>query len=230
MSKKQKKGKEEPVEGVENLLTRTEKYIEENQKSLTIIVVAIVVVVLGYLGYRNLYIAPMEEEARSQIFMAERYFEQDSFYLALYGDGNFLGFLDIIDDYGVTRTANLANYYAGISFLRMGEFEYAIDHLRKFDARDQMVSPLALGALGDAYVELGDLETAASYYTQAARRRSNQFTTPIFWMKAGQVYEELGQYSKALEAYENILEDYPETTEGREVEKYIARVQLKMEE
>ncbi len=228
MSKKQKKGKEEPVEGVENLLTRTEKYIEENQKSLTIIVVAIVLVVLGYLGYRNLYIAPMEEEARSQIFMAERYFEQDSFYLALYGDGNFLGFLDIIDDYGVTRTANLANYYAGISFLRMGEFENAIDHLRKFDARDQMVSPLALGAVGDAYVELGDLETAASYYTQAARRRSNQFTSPIFWMKAGQVYEELGQYSRALEAYENILENYPETTEGREVEKYIARVQLKM--
>ena len=229
MSKKQKQGKEEPIEGVENLLTTTEKYIEENQKSLTIIVVAIVVVVLGYIGYRNMYVAPMEEEARSQIFMAERYFEQDSFYLALYGDGNYLGFLDIIDDYSVTRTANLAHYYAGISFLRMGEYDDAIEHLRKFDSRDQMVSPLSLGAVGDAYAGLGDLETAASYYMQAARRRSNQFTSPIFWMKAGQAYEELGRYSRALEAYESILENFPETEEGRQAEKYVARVQLKME-
>ncbi len=229
MSKKKKQGTVEPVEGVENLLTRTERYIEENQKSLTIIVVAIVVVVLGYLGYRNLYIAPMEEEARSQTFMAERYFERDSFYLALYGDGNFLGFLDIIDEYSPTKTANLANYYAGISFLRMGEFESAIEYLKKFDSRDQLVSPMAFGAIGDAYAELGDLETAATFYTRAAMRKSNEFTSPIFWMKAGQVYEELERYGKALEAYESILENYPETTEGREVEKYIARVQLKKE-
>ncbi len=229
MAKKKKSDAEEPIEGVENLLGKTEQYIEENQKSLTIIVVAIVVVVLGYLGYRNLYVAPLEQEARSQIFMAERYFERDSFYIALYGDGNYPGFIDIIEDYSVTRVANLARYYAGISYLRLEEYQNAIDYLTSFDSRDQLVSSVALGAVGDAWVELGELERAASFYVKAARRRPNQFTSPIFWMKAGQVYEELGKYSRALEAYENIRDEYPETTEGRQVEKYIARVQLKMD-
>ncbi len=228
MAKKKKTGVEEPIEGVENLLSKTEHYIEENQKSLTIIVAAIIVVVLGYMGYRNLYVAPMEEEARSQIYMAERYFESDSFHLALYGDGNFPGVTDIIDQYGVTKTANLARYYAGISFLRLGEFENAIEHLTRFESRDQMISPVALGAIGDAYVELDELETAVSFYTKAARRRSNDFTSPIYWMKAGNAYEELGKYNKAIEAYQIIKENYPESTEGRQVEKYIARVKLKM--
>lgn len=228
MTKKRRSGAEEPIEGVENLLTKTERYIEENQKSLTTIVIAIVVVVLGYLGYRNLYVAPLEQEARSQIFMAERYFEQDSFYLALYGDGNYFGFIDIIEEYSVTKTANLANFYAGISFLKMGEFHDAIEYLTSFDARDQIVSQIALGAIGDAYVELGELDDAASFYSKAARRRSNEFTTPIYWMRAGQVYEELGRYNRALEAYQNIKDQYPDTNEGREIEKYIARLQLKI--
>jgi tetratricopeptide (TPR) repeat protein len=229
MANKKKKAVEEPIEGVENILGKTEHYIEENQKSLTIIVAAIVVVVLGYLGYTNLYVAPMEEEARSQMYMAERYFERDSFHLALYGDGNYPGFVDIIDDFGVTKTANTARYYAGISFLRIGEFETAIEHLTRFDSRDQLVAPVALGAIGDAYVELGDLEKAASFYSKAARRRSNEFTSPIYWMKAGIVYEELGKYNRALEAYETIKDNYPESNEGRQVEKYVARVQLKLD-
>ncbi len=230
MTKKKKTGTEEPIEGVENLLSKTEHYIEENQKSLTIIVVAIVVVVLGYLGYTNLYVSPLEQEARSQIYMAERHFERDSFYLALYGDGNYPGFVDIIDEYSVTQTANLAHYYSGIAYLRMGEFNNAIEYLTRFDSRDQMVSQIALGAIGDAYLELNDLEEAVSFYEKAAQRRSNEFTSPIYWMKAGHVYEELGKFGRALEAFENIKADYPETTEGGEAEKHIARVQLKMDE
>lgn len=229
MAKKKKAATEEPIEGVENLLSKTEHYIEENQKSLTIIVAAIVIVVLGYLGYRNLYVSPMEEEVRSQMFMAERYFERDSFNLALYGDGNFFGFIDIIDEYSVTKSANLAHYYAGISYLRIGEFENAIEYLTRFSSRDKMLSSVAIGAIGDAYVELDNPEDAVSFYTKAAGRRKNTFTSPLFWMKAGRLYEELEKYNKALEAYENIKNQYPESSEGRDIEKFIARVQLKME-
>lgn len=229
MAKNKKTSAEEPIEGVENLLSKTEHYIEENQKSLTIIVAAIVIVVLGYLGYRNLYVAPLEEEARSQIYMAERYFEQDSFYLALYGDGNYPGFADIIDDYSVTKTANLAHYYAGISYLRIEEYQNAIDYLTRFDSRDYMISPLALGAIGDAYSEMGEFPDAASFYTKAAKRKTNEFTSPVYWMKAGLVYEELGDYTRALDAYEQIKENYPESTEADQIEKYITRVKLKMD-
>lgn len=226
MSNKKKQAAEESIESVENLLSKTEHYIEENQKSLTIIVVAIAVVVLGYLGFRNLYVAPLEKEAISQVFMAERYFETDSFRLALEGDGSFPGFLDIIEDYGLTKTANLAHYYAGISYLNIGQFEDAIEHLKKFHSRDRIVSSIALGAIGDAFVETGELQKGAESYVRAANKRPDNFTSPLYLLKAGQIYEELGNYRKALQAYETIEEKYPESTEGRQIEKYITRAKI----
>ncbi len=224
--KKAEVASEEIVESTENLLTKTEHYIEENQKSLTIIVVAIAIVVLGYLGFRHLYVAPLEEEARQQMYVAERYFEKDSFKLALEGDGLFPGFLTIIDAYGTTKSANLAYYYAGISFLHLGQYEKAIEHLKNFHSRDLMISSIALGAMGDAYAELNELEKAAESYLRAANKRPNNFTSPIYLMKAGQALEELGNYREALQAYQTIEEKYPESFEGRQIAKYIARAEL----
>src|SRR5690606_2551147 len=100
------------------------------------------------------------EEAREQIWRAEKYFENDSLDAALYGNEVAYGFLDIIDNYGSTKTGNLAYYYAGISFLRLGDFESAIVNLEEFDCTDVVVCAVALGATGDAYMELGDIEKA----------------------------------------------------------------------
>jgi len=227
MAKKKKKPTEAGIESVESALSKTERFIEENQKILTIIVVAIIVIVGGYLGYKRFYVTPMGNEALSQMYVAEQYFEIDSFNLALYGDGNYFGFLNIIDEYKVTKSSNLAYYYAGISFLRLGEFESTIDYLKKFKADDKMIAPIAFGAIGDAYMELGESDEALSFYLKAASHDENEFTTPIYLMKAGQVYEEAGEYKKALEVYEKIENDYPTTNEGREIEKYITRARLK---
>ncbi|MBN2349592.1 MAG: tetratricopeptide repeat protein [Bacteroidales bacterium] len=216
------------IQSVENALSKTERYIEENQKSLTIIVLAIIVVVGGYIGYKRLYLAPVEHEAQSQLFMAEKYFEKDSFNLALMGDGSNLGFLDIIDEYSITKSANLANYYAGISYLHMGDFENAIEYLKKFEANDKIVSSVAFGAIADAYVELGEYDEAITFFTKAANNSKNNFTAPIYLKKAGLVYEELDEYKKALDAYKKIQKDYPKSTEARDIEKYIEAVELKL--
>lgn len=226
MSKKKKQVPVESVESVENLLSKTEAYIEENQKSLTIILVVIAAVVLGYLGFRNFYVAPLEKEAISQIYVAERYFETDSFRLALEGDGLFPGFLEIIDDYGLTKTASLAQYYAGICYLNLGEYESSIEHLKNFHGRDRMVSSIALGAIGDAYVQLGELNRAAESYLRAANKKPDDFTSPVYLQKAGQIYEETGNFRKAIQAYETIEEKYPESNEGRQIEKYLTRAKL----
>jgi len=214
----------EVVDDVENALTRTEQYIEENQKSLMIIVAAIIVIVGGYLGYQRFLVAPQEKEASAQMFMAERYFEQDSFRLALNGDGMNYGFLDIIDEYSITKSANLASYYAGISYLNLGEYEEAIDYLKDFDSTDEMVGPVSIGAMGDAHAELGEYDKALSMYKKAASKASNEFLSPIYLMKAGILYEQNGEYDKALEVYQEIEKEYKESREGRQIEKYIARV------
>jgi tetratricopeptide (TPR) repeat protein len=225
-----KKNEENPTgfQSVENALSRTEQYIEENQKSLTIIILAIVVVVGGYLGYKKFYLEPSNRDAQASIYVAEQYFEQDSFKLSLEGDGANYGFIDIIDEYSVTKTANLAHYYAGICYLKTGDFEEAIDHLKKFDAEDIMVASVALGAIGDCYMELGNKEKAASFYLKAGARKKNSFTSPIYLKKAGMVLEDMQQYDKALKAFQTIKKNYPETEEGKLIEKYITALKIKM--
>jgi len=189
MAKKEKKQKikhtEKQVEGFEEALTRTELFIEQNQKPLIIIVSVIVVAVVGFTMFKKLVVSPKNKEAQSQMYVAEDYFEKDSFNLALNGDGNNLGFLDIADQYKITKTGNLARYYAGISFLHMGQYEDAIDYLTRFHSKDQMVSVVALGAIGDAYMQLNEEKEALDYYMKASERSDNKFVTPVYMMKAG---------------------------------------------
>lgn len=224
------KAKNEPVgkgiENIESALSHTEHYIEQNQKSLIFIVLAIVLLVAAFFGYKHFLVAPKEIEAQKSVFMAERFFEQDSFRLALEGDGMNAGFIEIIDNYGITKTANLSCYYAGICNLKLGNYEDAIKYLKKFDSSDKLIAPIAMGAIGDANKELGNDKAAISAYLKAAKMSRNNFSSPIFFMKAGQVLEKNGEYERALNVYKQIKTDYPTSQEGSEIEKYIMRVEL----
>lgn len=219
----------EPVENTESIVdveevySKTERYIEDNRKSLTIIISAIVLIVGGYFGYKKFYVEPKNEEAQAQMFIAEQYFEKDSLDKALNGDGNFPGFLGIIDEFGVTQSANLAHYYAGICYLRKGQYEDAIEHLGDFESEDMMIAPIAVGATGDAYMEMGNVDEAISHYLKAAKMNTNDFTTPVYLMKAGMAYEGQSKFEDAAKIYEQIKNDFKETNEGREAEKYMAR-------
>jgi tetratricopeptide (TPR) repeat protein len=216
---------EEKIVAVEEALSKSEKFIEKNQKIIIIVLSAIIVVVLGFLGFRKFIAEPREAKANNEIFMAQGYFEKDSLDKALNGDGQNAGFLDIINDYGSTKAGNLARYYAGVSFLKKGEFQKAVDFLEDFSTDDPIVGPMALGATGDAYLELGKNEKAISLYTDAAEKFPNELTSPTFYMKAAMTYELVGNYTKAVGLYEKIKGTYPKSFEGRDIEKYIARAQ-----
>ncbi len=228
MSKNQNTIQEDKLESVESALTRTELFIEENQKTLTYAVLGVLVVVVAFIAVTRFYLAPKNNDAQSAMFVAEQYFERDSFNLALNGDGNNFGFLDIINDYKFTKSANLSCYYAGISYLHLGEYEDAIKYLKKFDSDDLMVGPVALGAIGDAYAELSEYGKGISYYEKAAEKNENEFISPIYLQKAAQLYEVNGQYDKALKTYEVIKEKYPKSQEARNAEKNITRAKLEL--
>lgn len=211
------------LENIEETLTRTEQFIMDNQKVIGIFVAAIVIAILAFFSYQRYYLEPRTKEAKNQMFVAQRFFEADSLDKALYGDGNSLGFVDIVDDYGMTDPGNLANYYAGISFLKKGDYDQAIDYLEDFDGEDNIMGPMAKGAIGDAYMELGDASKAAAYYLEAANQRDNELTTPLFLFKAGQTHEMMGNYDKAIDIYNRIKDNYSRSQEGRTIEKYIGR-------
>lgn len=211
------------LENIEETLTRSEQFIVNNQRYISIVVGVILVIILGYFGYDRYIVQPKTQEAQEQMFVAQRFFESDSIDRALYGDGNSLGFIDIVDDYGSTKPGNLANYYTGICFLKKGDFQQAIDYLNDYDGESMMVGPMATGAIGDAYLELGEKDRAAAYYLEAANQNENDFTTPLFLFKAGMVFEMTGEYNDAIDLYTRIKDNYPKSTEARAIDKNIGR-------
>ncbi len=225
MAKNKKDVNPQTISSVEETLTKTEQYLEENYKTL-LIALAVIVALVGIVWLGKLYLGKRNDEAQSQMYQAERYLEMDSLRLALNGDGNYLGFLDISRDYKFTKSGNLALYSAGICYLHLGDYQNAIDFLNKYSKKDKVLGSLAIGATGDAYIETGDLDKGVSKYIEAADFAKNSFNTPLFLMKAGEIYELNNKYAEALKVYERIESEYPESTEGTSIEKYIARVKL----
>lgn len=216
-----------PVENlveVEHALTTAERFFETNSKVITIIFGSAVVIALLLMATHRFYSLPREAKAKEQMFAAEQYFEKDSFNLAINGDGNYPGFLDIIDTYGRTKAGKLARYYVGVSDLHLGKYQEAIDYLEGFKTDDLLLGPVALGATGDAYCELGNKEKAVKLYMEAAELNPNAFTSPIYYLKAGNLYEALGSKDKALAAYKVIKDKYAESSEGRSIDKNIAKL------
>ncbi len=224
---KQKKN-EDKFEQIEEVLTRGEQFIESNQKKIINVITGILVVVVAVLGYNRFIRQPRIQEAANQIYGAQNYFERDSFNLALNGDGNISGFLEIADNYGSTPAGNLAKYYAGLCFLYTGEYTNAIKYLEKFSSDDLLVSNMAIANIGDAYMQMGEYGKAASSYKKAAASRQNDFSSPIFLLKSGTAYEKAGVFNKALEVYEQIEKEFPASAEGRDIRKYIVRAQMNL--
>lgn len=220
--------KDEVIVDVEQVYSKTEDFINENQNVILGVVGGIIAIVVAFYAYNRVYLEPLEEEAHGEMFMAELYFQKDSFELALNGDGNYLGFLDIADEYGSTSAGNLAHYYAGVCYLRSGKFEEAISEFDNFDAEGEILGSVALGATGDAYMELDNVDDALKYYEKAADASENDFSSPIYLQKAGFAAEKAKKYDKAIDYYTQVKEKYPETNEGRNAEKFIARAEANL--
>ena len=213
---------------VEESFDRAESYIHENKKSLTIILVVAVLLVGGYFAYNQFIVKPQQANAEKQMFMAEYYFKNDSLDKAIKGDGNFPGFGEIISSYGSSKSANLAHYYLGVSLLRKGQYDDAIAALSKYDAEDDITGAIALGCIGDAYMEKGNKEEAMSFYKKASDYDQNQFTAPIYLMKQAMIFELNNDYKSAYDIYNRIKRDFPNSTEARQIATYMARAEAHM--
>lgn len=206
--------------------TKTEKFVEDNIIMLAGAALLVVLLIGAIYYYSSVYLPGQVKQANTEMFVAQNNFKANKFREALDGDGTNLGFIDIIDNYG-GKAGNLASYYAGISHLNLGEFDDAISRLSSFSSNDIILSAMAKGALGDAYAENGDIEKGISMYQQAAKINPNELSTPYYLMKAGMALETQGKHAEALELYKQIKKDYPESIQGRDADKLIARAQAK---
>ena len=227
----QKSATAEVFETLDSTASKSEQWIEKNNKALFYGLVGIAIVILGFLGYNKYIVEPTEKEASNEWAFPRKYFDEaatapssqiDSLLqLGLDGADGRYGFVDIASTYSGTKAGNIANYYAGVSYLKMKNYEKAIEFLSKFDSDDEMLGPIALGAIGDAFADINQPKEALEYYEQAANKQENEFTTPLFLYKAGKIALELGNNSKAEALFTRIKNDYKTSEYGRDIEKYI---------
>jgi len=222
---------QDQLEVVENSIGRTEMFIDDNKEKLLTIVGIIVLIGVGIWAYFNYYKTPREEKASSQMYQAELLLQSDSVSRALNGDANFPGFLTIIDQYSGTKAANNAKYYAGACYMKLGEFDKAIDMLDGFSTSDPVLGAMSTGLIGDAYMEKGDTDKAIKYYEKATdKAKGNTFAAPLYMQKLAVAYEKLQKFKDALAVYEQIKAKFPSSTEGRDAEKFIKAMKLKLGE
>ena len=213
---------DEQLQEVNEALTGAGKWIEENSSLLSWVVLGIAIVVMACIALNQYVIAPKGLEASNENAKAAVYFQQGDFDKALNGDdAECIGFEAIADQYGLFQQGKLAALYAGICYFEKGEYEEAAKYLKKFSAKDLNIDPAAKQMLGDAYVELGEYGKAASAF-EAAAKSGNELIAPMSLKKAGIVYLHEGKKAKAKKVFERIKNEYQESNEALDIDKYIA--------
>ncbi|MBE6233004.1 MAG: tetratricopeptide repeat protein [Bacteroidales bacterium] len=217
--------KNESVEAVVEAVSKTEQFFNKNGKLLGGIVAGLVVVAaIVFCWYKFAY-QPAVDEALGQMAVAEENFRAADYELALNGDGNALGFVQIIDEYG-SKAGKAVYFYAGVCELQLGNWESAISYLKAYKGKDAILAARATACIGDAYVGLEDYQKALGYFEDAAAKADNMYAAG-YLLKAGAVAEKLGDNAKALSFYETIKDQYPQSMEGYEIDKYIGRIENK---
>lgn len=214
--------------------SRVERWVAKNQQFILIGISVVALGVLIFLGYREFVQKPTQIEANNQVYQAQQYFEQalsaadaDSLYnLALEGDGDKYGFLDIIEKYPRTKAANLAKYASGMAYLNMNDYEKAIEYLSKFSSETPIIGAKAKGGIGDAFAQLDQAKEALEYYQKAIDHSDNDYTAPLYMMKAGQLALSENDSKKALMFFQKIKENYPKSSQARNIDVYIGKASV----
>ncbi|MFD1063476.1 tol-pal system YbgF family protein [Winogradskyella litorisediminis] len=216
--------------------SKTEEWVVKNQKWIFVVIAVVALAILGTIGYEKLIAEPKAEDAMNEMTVAQGYFDEaltstskDSlFTLALEGGEGKFGMLDIIDEYGGTPAGNLANYYAGTAYLNMNKYDEAIKYLSDFKSDDIMLSPIAKGGIGDAFVQLNQPKDALEYYEKAINDNTNDFTTPLYLKKAAIVAMGLGENQKALDYLTRIKTEFPTSEDAKDVDILIGKAEASL--
>ena len=223
---------------LDSTASKSEDWIIKHQKNIFIGLTAIVVVILGYMASHKYVAGPKEIEAADELAFPKKHFEMainneiaaDSiFTLSLEGTDGKYGFVDIADKYSGTKAGNLANYYAGISYLRLKDYKNAISYLSDFKSKDELLAPIAKGAIGDAFTDINQPKDALEYYEEAADMRENAFTTPFYLFKAANTAFDLADFEKATMYFTKIKEEYPNSNEAVNIDLYINKAKYASE-
>ncbi len=196
--------------------------IVQQHKNNILIAGGVLLVAILYFAFFSGSSPEKEDAAGNAMFMAVRYYENDSLNLALNGDGNNPGLLDLANEYSGTRAGNLCNFYIGAIYLRQGNAAEALNFFDAVKKEENFIAAAAYSAMASITEDQGDMSGAAALYEKASALRKNEYTTPFFLQQAARCYLQAEDKSAALSVFKRIKEEYPNSQEGQQVNKYIA--------
>ena len=212
---------------VEDAVSHSEEFLIKNKKAIIGGVVAVIIIVAGIIMHKHMYADPREEKAQAALFRGQDLFAQDAYAQAINGDSiGFMGLLQVAEQYSGTKAANLAKAYTGLSYAQMGEYEKALTYLNDFKGKDQMVSAAVMGAAGNCYAQLGQLDNATASLLKAASKADSNTLSPIFLQQAGEIFVNQGKYADAIKAYTQIKTKYFQSYQAMNIDKYIEQAEL----
>jgi len=208
-------------------LVKMQGFWARYQKPVLIVVAVIVIGVGGWYGYNEYILTPKEEKASDALYKAQQYFAVDSSNLVLNGDGQSRGVLYVLNNYSGTKAANLCKYYAGVSYLKLGDFNNAVKYLKDFSTDASQVQLMAYGLLGDAYSELNKKDEAIESYKKASTAfDKDEGNSSEYLFRAALLSETSGKTKEALDLYKELKEKFPKTDKGYQADKYIYRLSV----
>lgn len=213
---------------VDEALATSETFLLKYKNIILGAVIGVVVVVCAVVGYQHFISEPKELKASEALFKGQEYFSNSNYDVALKGDSlGYAGFLKIAAEFGGTDAGNLAMAYAGLSYAQLGQYEEAVKCLNSFSADDYLVAPALIGTMGNCYAQLGQLDKAAAMLLKAADKANSTSLSPIYLIQAGQLLEKLGKKSEAIAAYRQVKQDYPNSYQAMDIDKYIEAASIK---
>ena len=223
MSNENKDRAKENTATVVEAVSKTELFFSSNKVAIISVIAVLIIAGAGFFLWHKYGYMPQKAAAQEQMYPAEANFRSGEYELALNGDGNVLGFAQIIEDYG-HKAGEAVYFYAGVCELQLGNYSEALGYLTSYRGKDKILLARATACIGDAYTGLEDYAKAAAYFEKAAAIADNMFAAG-YLLKAGVTYEELGQKDKALAAYKTIKDKYPQSMQGYDIDKYISRIE-----
>lgn len=222
-----KKNQQEEILNIGEAVSKSEAFINKYKKLIVLAIVVVIAAIAGYISYNKFYAEPREKAAQVEIARGQQYFGAEEYEVALKGDSlGYKGFINIIEKYSGTKTSNLARAYAGLCYAKLGDNENSVKMLDSFSGDDAMVSPAILGAKGNVYANLGQMDKAVNALLQAADKADNITLSPMFLMQAADILKTQGKLDEALKAYKKVKEKYFNSLQAMDIDKYIEQVEL----
>lgn len=200
---------------------------EQNKRNisiaLTVLVVAVFAVVI-YLKNR----ADNNEKALTALGAIFESYDAGQFQTAVDGipEKNIQGLKAIVDNYGNSKSGDLARFYLASAYSQLGRYSEALREFEDYSPSGELLSVARLSGIGSCQEALGMFGEAASAFEKAATQFPKDISAAENLNDAARDYARAGEKEKAIDIYKRIKKNYPTTAFARDADRFIAQLSV----